>query len=185
VSRDHGRSALRPRAPSDARDRRSPPPARGPGHSRARAATPAVGKALEVALLVLLVALLTTTLFGGVLPTYRTAAGAELADRTLARSATAVERAVPVDGDAYRTFEHTRRVDLPGEIRGDRYAVRADDTTGRLRLVHPRAGVGGAVRPALPNGTTLAGSWRSDRATRVRANVTDGGVRVELLEGSG
>lgn len=185
MSRDHGRAALCSRTPSDARDRCSPPPARSPGHGRARAATPAVGKALEIALLVLLVALLTTTLFGGVLPTYRTAAGAELADRTLARSATAVEQAAPVDGDAYTAFERTRRVDLPGKIRGERYAVRADDTAGRLRLVHPRAGVGGAVRPALPNGTALAGSWRSDRATRVRANVTDGGVRVELLEGSG
>lgn len=165
--RDHGRSSL---------------PA--PGSSRRdRAATPAVGKALEVALLVLLVALLTTTLFGGVLPAYRTAAGAELADRTLAEGATAVERTAPADADAYAAFERTRRVDLPGRIRGERYAVRADG--GRLRLVHPHAGVGGTVRPALPNGTTLAGSWRSGQPARVRASVVEGGLRVELLEGSG
>ncbi len=152
---------------------------------RARAATPAVGKALEVALLVLLVALLTTTLFGGVLPTYRTAAGAELADRTLARSATTVERSAPVDAEGYAAFERTRRVDLPDRIRGDRYAVRTDAETGRLRLAHPHAGVGGAVRLALPNGTTVTGSWRSSRPARVRATVVGDDVRVELLEGSG
>jgi hypothetical protein len=150
---------------------------------RDRGATPVVGKALEVALLVLLAALLTTALFGGVLPTYRTAAGAELADRTLARSAGAVERATPADPAAWDSFDRSLRVSLPGRIRGERYAVRAAD--GALRLDHPRAGVGGAVRPALPGNATLAGVWRSDRPARVRVRLRpDGAVRVRLVAGA-
>jgi FlaG/FlaF family flagellin (archaellin) len=149
--------------------------------TRDRAATPVVGKTLEVALLVLLAALLTTALFGGVVPAYRTAAGAELADRTLARSAGTVERATPVDPAAWDGLDRTVRASLPDRIGGERYAVRADD--GALRLDHPRAGVGGSVRPALPEGATLAGAWRSDRPARVRVRADAAGVRVRLVAG--
>lgn len=154
-----------------------------PRRDRSRGVTPVVGKTLEVALLLLLAALLTTALFGGVLPTYRTAAGAELADRTLVQGATAVESATPADPGAYERFERTRRVSVPDRIRGEPYVVRT--SAGRLELDHPRAGVGGSVRPLLPANTTLAGSWRSDRQTRLRVRLTDDGTTVTLVGGDG
>ena len=106
---------------------------------------------MEIAILVLLTALLATAMFGNVVPTYRGAAGAELADRTLAQSAAAVERAAPTDPDAYVVYAHAERVDLPDRIAGSDYAVAADGD--RIRLDHPRAGVGGSIRPALPKAT--------------------------------
>jgi hypothetical protein len=149
---------------------------------RARGAVPAVGKALELALLVALAALLAATLFGSVVPEYRTAAGAELADRTLVRSATTVEGAVPAAPGAYARLNRTVRADLPDRIRGARYEVRA--VGGRLRLDHPHPRVGGAVRPALPADARLDGAWTSDRPARVRVRVDRGGpVRVRLVEG--
>jgi hypothetical protein len=168
VSRDGGRAARRSRRTDE---------------RRARAATPVVGKALEIAVLVLLTALLTTALFGGVVPTYRSAAGAELADRTLAQSAAAVERAAPADSDAYVAYERTERVDLPDRIRGADYVVAADGE--RLRLDHPRAGVGGSVALALPNRTRVTGTWRSDDPTRLRVRAATDGVTVRLLGGAG
>lgn len=169
--RDRGRSRAR-------RTRRSRLPSR-----RDRGATPVVGKALEIAVVVLLAALLATALFGGVVPTYRSAAGAELADRTLARSATAVERAVPADPGAYAAYTHTERVDLPDRIAGSSYAVAADGE--QLRLDHRRAGVGGAVDLALPNRTRVDGSWQSDGRTRLRVRVTASGVTVRLVGEAG
>jgi hypothetical protein len=138
---------------------------------------------MEVAVLVLLTALLTTAMFGAVVPTYRSAAGAELGDRTLARSAAAVERGVPATPGVYERFSHTERVDLPDRIRGSAYVVAADGE--RLRLEHPRAGVGGSVRPALPNGTRVEGSWRSDRPARVRVTAGGGATVVRLAGGTG
>ncbi|MFB6167566.1 MAG: hypothetical protein ABEJ43_01840 [Haloferacaceae archaeon] len=154
----------------------------GGDRARDRAATPVVGKAMEIAVLVLLTALLTAAMFGSVVPAYRSAAGAELADRTLARSAEAVERAVPAAPGAYETLSHTERVDLPDQIRGSGYVVAADGE--RLRLDHPRTAVDGSVRPALPNRTRLDGSWRSDRPARLRVTVTGGETVVRLVGGS-
>lgn len=148
-----------------------------------RGATPVVGKALEIAVVVLLTALLATALFGGVVPTYRNAAGAELADRTLARSVATVERAAPPDSGAYVAYAHTERVDLPDRIGGSRYAVVADGD--RIRLDHPRAGVGGSIRPALPNRTSVEGSWRSDQPARVSVALDDGETVVRLAGGPG
>lgn len=173
--RDRGRSRLR-------RTRAALWSRLSSGH-RDRGATPVVGKALEVAVVVLLAALLATALFGGVVPTYRSAAGAELADRTLARSAAAVERAAPADPGAYVVYERTERVDIPDRIRGADYAVAADGE--RLRLDHPRAGVGGALALALPNRTRVEGSWRSDEPTRLRVRAAASGVTVRLVGGSG
>ena len=138
---------------------------------------------MEIAILVLLTALLATAMFGNIVPTYRGAAGAELADRTLSRSAAAVERAAPTDPDAYVAYAHTERVDLPDQIAGASYAVAADGE--RLRLDHPRASVGGSIRPALPDGTSVEGSWRSDRPARVRVTTEGGETVVRLVGGSG
>lgn len=143
---------------------------------RDRGTAPVVGKALEAGVLVLLVALLTTSMFGSVVPEYRTAAGAELADRTLAGAAERVERAVP--GDAPRVLDRRVRVDLPGTIRGRGYAVRATGTA--LVLDHPTEGVGGRVGLALPDGVRATGSWRSSEGAVVRVWGDSGGIQVRL-----
>lgn len=143
-----------------------------------RAAAPVVGKALEAAVLVLFVALLATTLFGGVLPDYRTAAGAEVADRTLAGAAERVERAVPRTEPVW--IEREVRVGLPETIRGDRYGIRA---TGRALVIdHPSAGIGGRARLALPARVRVTGEWSSTDDAVVRVSGGREGLVVRLAE---
>ncbi|MFB6304713.1 MAG: hypothetical protein ABEH47_06070 [Haloferacaceae archaeon] len=137
---------------------------------------PVVGKALEAGVLVLLVALLATTMFGSVVPEYRTAAGAELADRTLAGAAERVEQAVP--DDVPHELDREVRADLPATIRGRGYEIRA---TGReLVLDHPTAGVGGRVDLALPPGVRATGSWTSGDDAVVRVRTGEAALRVTL-----
>lgn len=144
-----------------------------------RAAAPVVGKTLEAAVLVVLIALLTTVLFGGVLPGYRAAAGAEVADRTLAGAAGRIDRAVP-RGDPW-AIDRTLRVALPDAIHGRTYEVRA---TGRaLVLDHPTAGIGGRARLALPAGVRASGTWTSDAPAVVRVRGGHDGLRIRLVEG--
>ncbi|MFB6080359.1 MAG: hypothetical protein ABEJ81_05120 [Haloferacaceae archaeon] len=144
-----------------------------------RAAASVVGKALESVVLVLLIGVLATMLFGGVLPGYRTAAGAEVADRTLAGAAGRIDRAVP-DGDPWGV-DRELRVDLPDTIRGRRYELRA---TGRtLVLDHPAAGIGGRARLDLPAGVRASGTWASDTPAVVRVRGDRDGLRVRLVAG--
>jgi len=157
---------------------------RGPGLSGdERGVTPAVGKTLEIGLVVLYVSLVTTVLLAGVVPEYRGAAGAELGDRVLVAAGQDVERAVPPAGtDA--TVE--RRVDLPGTIAGTGYEVRADGR--QLVLDHPDAAVGGSVRLVLgPRVDRVTGAWESGAETVVRVTRGPDGLVVELaeLEGGG
>lgn len=145
-----------------------------------RALAPATGKALEVGLVVLFIGGLTASLFGGVVPEYRTAAAEEMGERTLAAAATDVERAVPPPA---QRATRTVRVDLPRTIRGATYRVAVDD--GGLVLDHPHPEVGGRVRLALPDRvTSVSGSWASDGRPVVVARADADGVRIEL-EGRG
>lgn len=145
-----------------------------------RAAAPVVGKALEAAVLVVVIAVVTTALFGGVLPGYRTAAGAEVADRTLAGAADRIDRAVP-DDDPW-VVDRERRVALPDTIRGREYGVRA---AGRvLVLDHPTPGIGGRERLVLPAGVRASGAWSSDAVAVVRVRGDRDGLRVRLVERS-
>lgn len=143
-----------------------------------RAAAPVVGKALEAAVLVVVAALLAAALFGGVLPSYRTAAGAEVADRTLAGAADRIDGVVP-DGNP-RAVAAERRVALPDTIRGSRYRIRA---TGRaLVLDHPAPRIGGRARLALPSGVRATGTWSSGTAAVVRVRSDGERLRVLLAE---
>lgn len=142
-----------------------------------RAVTPVVAKALEAAIVVLFIGLLTTTLFGGALPGYRSTAGDAVGERTLSAAAARVEQAVPAVEDASVRL----RVDLPGTIRGDAYRVRSDD--GALVLDHPHEAVGGRVPLALPDRVArVEGTWRSTDDAVVRVVSTDGRVVVRLGE---
>ncbi|NHN57682.1 MULTISPECIES: hypothetical protein [Halorussus] len=159
---------------------------RGPNRSRnrgraafadERAVSPVVGKALEASIVVLYVAFLSATLYGGVVPEYRTAAGAEVGERVLAQSAARVQQAVPPDA---RAVESRTAVSLPRTIRGRAYAVRVVNRT--LVLDHPRDGVGGRVALALPEIVdSVRGNWssRDPAFVVVRSHGDDLAVRLE------
>lgn len=142
-----------------------------------RAVSPTVGKALELGVVVLYVSLLVTALYGGVVPTYRTAAGDELADRTLAAAADRIEAAVPEDAARVR---RTVRLDPPETLRGTNYYLRVRDRT--LALDHPHPDVGGETRLALPADAAVSGnvSSRADVVVvvAVRSNATGATVRL-------
>lgn len=177
-----GRGDCRPRGRTDADadggrgDSRSPGDREDGGRRGDRGLSPVVGKALELGVVVLFVALVSTTLYGDVVPGYRTAAAEEVGERALVDAAERVERAVPE-----RTARLDRRVavPLPTTIRGDAYRVRAvsDADATRLVLDHPDD-VGGRVALALPPGTTVAGAWES--GSESWAVVADDGANVSV-----
>ncbi|MDS0293674.1 DUF7266 family protein [Halogeometricum luteum] len=152
-----------------------------------RGLSPVVGKSLELGIVVLFVALLSASFYGGVVPGYRTAAAAEVGDRALVGAAERIERAVP---------EHARRTDrriavsLPATLRGDPYRIRAvsDPETSAAALVldHPDAGVGGRVALSLPTrGADVTGTWESARDSWVVVRGGPGRVTVSLENGDG
>ncbi|MFB6123064.1 MAG: hypothetical protein ABEJ78_06370 [Haloferacaceae archaeon] len=141
-----------------------------------RAVAPVVGKLLEAGLVVLFVVLLTTVLYGGVVPSYRAAAGAELGDRTLVAAAERVESAVPEVGDAVSV---ELRVDLPETLRGRAYSIRVRENA--LVLDHPHPRIGGAVRLDLPSRVVrVEGGWESSRPASVAVRGSGNGLRVTL-----
>jgi hypothetical protein len=141
-----------------------------------RALTPAVGKALEVGLVVLFVGVLTTALYGGAVPNYRDAVGDEVADRTVAAAAERVENAVPPSATGVRVVH---RVDLPRSIRGENYRIAAAERS--LVLDHPSPAVGASTRLALPERVeTVAGAWESADEAVVLVTGDRDGLRVEL-----
>lgn len=145
-----------------------------------RAVSAVVGKVLEVGLILLFVAGITATLFGSVVPGYRTAAGDAVAERALAAASQEVQQAVPPNGSHVRA---TASVDLPATIRGRAYEVVVRNRT--LVLDHPHPGVNATARPALPPAVVnVSGSWSSDRPARVVVESTPRGLAVRLTEGS-
>jgi len=143
-----------------------------------RALTPVVSKALTVSLLVLYVGALAASLYGGVVPDYRDAAGAELGERTLAGATLAVEDAVP-PAAADATVE--RRVDLPPTIRGRTYEIRAENRT--LVLEHPRLPTRRRALTLPDRVVSVSGTWHSAETTLVRVERVEGGLAVRLVSG--
>ncbi|QLH81700.1 DUF7266 family protein [Halosimplex pelagicum] len=145
----------------------------------ARGVTPAVGKTLEIGIVVLFVGLVTTALLGGVVPDYRTAAGGEVADRVLVTVAQEVERTVPPSA---REVSVRRTIDLPSTIAGSGYAVRVDGRT--LVLDHPDPAIGGRVGLSLPPRVDrVAGRTEGGAETVVTVRKGGGGLVVELHNG--
>lgn len=146
-----------------------------------RGVAPVVGKALEAGLVVAYVSLLTSALFGGVVPDYRTAAGDAVADRTVAAAAQRVQQAVPPDATAVRA---TARVAIPDAIRGTAYEVVVRNRT--LVVVHPHPGVAARARLALPAAVaSVDGRWDSTERALVSVRSAPGGLAVRLhSEGS-
>ena len=146
-----------------------------------RAVSPVVGKALEASIVVLYIGLLSATLYGGVVPEYRTAAGAEVGERVLAQSAERVQQAVPTEARAV----HVRaEVSLPRTIRGEPYAVRTDNRS--LVLDHSAERVSGRVTLALPETVeSVSGNWSSGEpaVVVVRGTEETDGLAVRLESG--
>lgn len=144
-----------------------------------RGATTVVAKLLTFGIVLLYVGGLTATLFGGAVPDYREAAGAELGDRVLATAADRVEGSIPPDG---RAVQATRTVDLPATIEGAGYTVAIDGRS--LVLEHPEDAIGGSARLALPERVaSIDGAWQSGAETVVRVERGSGGLAVRLVEG--
>jgi hypothetical protein len=147
---------------------------------RDRGVSPVVGKALEASIVVLYVSLLGATLYGGLVPEYRTAAGAEVGERVLSQSAQRVQQAVPPTA---RAVGVRTGVSLPATIRGRGYAIRAENRT--LVLDHPREGVGGRARLALPATVeSVTGNWSSGEPAVVAVRGDGEGLTVELESGA-
>lgn len=137
-----------------------------------------VEKLLSLSVVILYITLLTTVLYGGSIPAYRGAVGAQLGERALAEATAEVERAVPPRG---RVVAAHRRVDIPATIDGAGYRIRANGT--HLRLRHPDDEIGGHARPILPDRVeTVTGAWGSGAETVVNVTGSRGNLTVRLEE---
>lgn len=143
-----------------------------------RALTPAIGKALEVGVVVLFVGVLSTSLYGGFVPEYRTAVGDEVADRTAVYAAERIEDAVP---PAVREVRSVVRVDLPTSIRGATYRLVVEERT--LVLEHPAPGIASRTRLALPaRVAVVTGTWESGADPVVLVTDSPDGLVVRLTD---
>lgn len=145
-----------------------------------RAVSSVVGKTLELGLLALFVGLLVSTFYGGVIPEYRDATGASVADRTVAGIGTDVETAVPATDESVVDVDVERTIDVPPTIRGDRYRIRLDGD-GTLFLDHPRTDLSRTVGLSLPPAvTTVESAVRSGETLVVVVESTPSGLVVRL-----
>lgn len=141
-----------------------------------RALSTVVEKLLSLSIVVLYISLLTTVLYGGAVPSYHSAVGAELGERTLSETTARVEQTVPPAG---RSATATRRVHLPGTIDDTAYAIRAEN--GTLVLDHPDPDIGGRARPVLPTRVrNVTGEWTSGGPLVVTVTGHRGNLTVRL-----
>lgn len=141
-----------------------------------RAISPVIGKSMEATLVVLYIGLVTTALYGGAVPEYRAEAGSEVAERTLADTATDIEAAIPPEAT---TATVTRETELPATIAGEAYRIRANDD--RLVLDHPNPSVEATAPLILPERVVaVSGAWQSGAEARLVVATTDGGLEVRL-----
>lgn len=144
-----------------------------------RASSAVVGKALEAGIVILFLGALTTTLYAGAVPEYRTTAGQEVAERTLAGASADLRAAVPANATA---VDARTRVELPDTIRGEAYSIRAD--SGRLVLDHPHPDVGGETPLALPESVAaVEGRWESREPAIATVSGGADGLDVRLERG--
>lgn len=149
-----------------------------------RGASPVVGKALEAGIVVLYIALLLTVLYGGAVPEYRAAAGEEVGDRVLAEASQEIQTAVP----EHETTTARVTVDLPEQLQGSNYQLRATERDGGYALVldHPAPSVGGELPVLLPADIVrFEGSWDSTASAVVVVEQDTEGRVVELRRGDG
>jgi len=143
-----------------------------------RGISPVIEKLVTAGLVVLYIGGMTTVLFGGVVPAYETAAGEEVAERTLATAAGEIEAAAPRPGSETAV---RATVDLPPTIDDTAYRIVLADR--QLRLEHPDPEIGATTRLAVPDGVGLEpGQWESG-STLVIETETDGGRQSLTIGG--
>lgn len=144
-----------------------------------RGVTPVVGKVMEVGLVMLFVGVITITLYGGIVPDYRSAAGDEVADRIAASASLQIQAAIPPDRPNVRAVS---QVDLPDTIRGQPYEVVVDDRT--VILDHPHPDVSATAGLAVPASVIeVTGSWSSHEQAWVVVERDHEGLVVRLERG--
>lgn len=144
-----------------------------------RAVSTVVEKTLAIGLVALFVSLVSVTVYGGVVPEFRTATGEELADRTLAKATERVQQAVPPNAT---DVDARVRVALPGTIQGAGYRIYPDRRT--LVLDHPDDRIATRARFALPASVVrVEGEWQSGAPAYVRVERVDAGLVVRLETG--
>jgi len=137
---------------------------------------PLVVAPIGIGIVLLFVGAMTTALYGGAVPAYRDAVGAEVGDRAVVAAAERVENAVP---PAARSVRTVYGVDLPRTIRGENYRLAVENRT--LVLHHPSPAVDASARLALPErAESVDGGWRSSDDAVVLVTGDRGGLRVEL-----
>lgn len=174
-----GRSGRR--AARQGGDRDDGPTVGGDRRRAERGVVPVTSKAAELGIVVLYVAAVTTALYGGVVPDYRTAAADATAEQVTVRVAGELEAAVPHNATA---VDAETRLSLPATIRGAAYRVRVNGSA--VVLDHPHGSVGERVRLSLPDRVaSVRGGWTSGsplvvsvdrRATGLVVTVADGGA---------
>ncbi|WP_418280426.1 DUF7266 family protein [Halorubrum sp. DTA98] len=164
---------------------------RAGGRSTERAVTPMIAKTLEAGIVVLFIGVITTGLYAGVVPDYRSATAADIGDRTVVAAGNEIESAIPPDAERVHV---QARVDLPTAIRSERYRIVATGpeigpgTTNatrdrpRIELDHPHSAVGGSYALALPEYVVdVRGEWSGGDGRIVVRTASDGdGVIVRL-----
>lgn len=144
-----------------------------------RGVAPAVGKTLEIGIVVLFVGFLTSTLLAGVVPDYRTTAGAEVADRVLVSIGQEIERSIP---PAANHVTARRTIGVPSTIAGSGYSLAVDGRT--LVLDHPDPAVSESLRLSLPPRVDrIEGSAQSGAQIVVTIRSDSSGLIVELDDG--
>lgn len=154
-------------------------PRRLPVTRNARGVTPAVAKSLEMGMVVMFVALLTTVALGSVVPDYQRSADARVGDRVLATAATQIEQSVPPTAASVRSRSE---IDLPARIGGQGYDLRVEGR--QLVLDHPDDVVSDRTRLILPDRVdSIGGRWDSgvDSVVVVRGDAD--GLDVRLTDG--
>jgi len=125
---------------------------------------------------VLVIALLTSTLYGSVIPEYRADAGVELADTALASALSTTETTVPPPGASVSVSTQVR---LPTTIRGSTYEIVANGT--RLELQHPHHRIGRTVPLSVPSRVVaVTGTWRSTKPFVVTATGNRSAVTLHI-----
>jgi hypothetical protein len=141
-----------------------------------RAASTVVSKGLEITIVLLYVGVLSTALYGGVVPEARETADDAVAERALAAAVEDIRAAVPASGDGTVRLV----VDLPATIGGQTYTVVPEGRT--LVLHHPHQAVDSSVALLLPDRVdAITGRWESGDETVVEIEASDDGIDLRLV----
>lgn len=141
-----------------------------------RAASAVVGKALEIAIVLLYIGILSTGLYGGIVPEARQTADDAVAERAIAAAVEDIRAAVPANGDGTVRLD----ISIPDRIGGTGYTVVVEDRA--LVLEHPHPAVDANVPLLLPDRVaSVTGRWQSTGDTVVEIDASNSDVVVRLI----